>query len=139
MNLYRNECSNDKTNAQRNLMGRTQYVDPDSLRYHKARILSARPVLDGILFAIVESVALDPYGRKRGCRFVIFDLFGNTVGKRADLDHCWKTGAAATKAMWAEIDTLNADQITLDGIDRATRNHEIDMQRVRDLLEGAKP
>lgn len=41
MNLYRNESSDAKTNAQRNLCGRTHYVDEDTLRWHKSRVLDA--------------------------------------------------------------------------------------------------
>ena len=42
MRFYKTESDHPKVNAQRNLMGRTHYVDPDTLRWHKSRILSAR-------------------------------------------------------------------------------------------------
>lgn len=136
MQKFQNNHSDPKTNAQRNLMGRTHYVDPDTLRFHKARILSARAVCDGLLFAIVESVALDMHNTKRGVRFTIFDLFGKVVGERASLDACWSRREAATKAMWKELEKLDPRAITLDGIARANRSHESDMDRVRELLKA---
>ena len=95
--LYRNESMDPKANAQRNLRGRTHYVDDDTLRFHKARILSARVAANGLLFAIIESMSLDWDGTKRGFRGVIFDIFGNVVGNRADIDHAPRTRAAASR------------------------------------------
>ncbi|KAH2035914.1 hypothetical protein KXW51_006159, partial [Aspergillus fumigatus] len=74
--LFRTESHDPKTNAQRNLCGRTHYVDDDNLRFHKSRVISARVVDNGLLFAIVTSDALDFENRKRGFRYVIFDVFG---------------------------------------------------------------
>lgn len=34
--LYREQGNNPKYHAQRNLQGRTHYVDDDTLRFHKA-------------------------------------------------------------------------------------------------------
>lgn len=88
--LYRNESSDPKRNAQRNLQGRTHYVDDDTLRFHKSRILSARHVDGGLLFAIVTSDATDYQGKTRGFRYVVFDLFG-TVLDRPALEDCYKS------------------------------------------------
>ena len=133
--LYRSESSNPKWNAQRNLMGRTHYVDDDTLRFHKARVLSARHIDGGLLFSIVESVALTYNGNKRGFRFVVFDLFGHIVGERADLDHTWTSSEAASKAMWAELDKLDAIAITEEGIARETKAHLRDMDELRTAIK----
>lgn len=89
--------------AQDQLEGRTHYADPDTLRFFKARILSARPVFDGLFYSITESCALDPYNERRGFRVVLFDLFGQVV-YRPDLDNCKKTRTAAENAFdeWLE-------------------------------------
>lgn len=140
MKLYTSEASDPKTNAQRNLMGRTHYVDDDTLRWHHARILSARAMCNGLLFGIVESVALDMRNTKRGVRYVLFDVFGRTVGTRVDLEHCWKRSEQAVKAMWAEVNTLDEIAITLAAIEDTERNHAREMEdlraKVREL--GAK-
>jgi hypothetical protein len=57
-----------------NLCGRTHYVDQDTLRWHKSKIISSHVVDGGLLFAIVTSDALDMQNTKRGFRYVIFDV-----------------------------------------------------------------
>lgn len=130
MNLYRQESSDPKDNAQRNLMGRTHYVDDDTLRWHKSRILSARHSPDGLLFYIVESCALDMNNRSRGFRYVIFNLFGEVIS-RPDLEHCERTSEAATKAMYRWLDTVDALAITHQAIEHAERNHALEMAELR--------
>jgi hypothetical protein len=138
MNLYKNESSNPKWNAQRNLTGRTHYVDDDTLRWHKARVLSARATANGLLFAIVESVALDMNNTKRGVRYAIFDIFGDCVGTRVDLEHCWKRSEQAEKAMWVELNAIDAVGITLSAIARTEHHHAQEMERMRaELLKVA--
>lgn len=126
-NFYRNESSNAKTNAQRNLMGRTHYVDDDTLRWHKSRIISARRVDNGLLFAIVTSDALDMNNAKRGFRYVIFDLFG-TVIDRPKIDDAFTTSARATQAMWSALNAFDAKAHTLAAIERQKANciHDLD-------------
>jgi hypothetical protein len=128
--LYRNESSDARYNAQKNLQGRTHYVDDDTLRWHKSRVLSSRHTDGGLLFAIVESVALDMHNTKRGVRYVIFDVFGTVVGKRQDLEHCWRRSEQATKAMWAELETLDAKAITLAAIESANKYHALEMEQL---------
>lgn len=137
MRLYRNESSDSKRNAQRNLMGRTHYVDDDTLRFHKSRILSSRHTDGGLLFAIVESVALDWHNTKRGVRYVIFDLFGNVVGTRQDLEHCWRRSEQATKALWAELNTLDAVALNREGLARHIASQARENAEVSELIERA--
>lgn len=110
--LYRNETGDPTLNAQRNLSGRTHYVDPDTLRWHKARIHSARPICNGLLFLVVESVQVTPppswgfKGRqRRGWRGVVFDLAGNAV-VRCTLEDCASTREKAEKLVFAGVDKL---------------------------------
>jgi hypothetical protein len=136
--LYQNHGSYPKPNAQRNLSGRTHYVDDDSLRFHKSRILSARATCDGLLFAIVESVAIDYENRRRGVRYVVFDLFGRVVSRLA-LEDCWRTSAAATKAMWTFINGCDAVALTREAIANAEKWHAIDMADLRGKLAALEP
>jgi hypothetical protein len=128
-NLYRNESSDARYNAQRNLQGRTHYVDDDTLRWHKSRVLSSRHTDGGLLFAIVTSDALDMHNTKRGCRYVIFDIFGHVIA-RPDLENCYRRSEQATKAMWAKLTELDAEQITLAAIGREQQSHRDEMQRL---------
>ena len=90
MNLYRNERNNPKDNAQANLCGRTHYVDSDTLRFHKSRILVAKALSGGLLFGLVESYAVTPnnatYTIARAFRPVIFNLFGSVIHRPPLLD-----------------------------------------------------
>jgi hypothetical protein len=136
--LYSTKSSYPRPNAQQNLAGRTHYVDDDTLRYHKSRILSARSTYDGLLFAIVESVALDYQNKKRGCRYVVFDVFGNVVS-RVSLEECWRTSAQATKAMWRFINDCDPRAITLAAIENAEKWHARDMDELRGKLAALEP
>lgn len=118
MQFYKQESSDPKTNAQRNLMGRTHYVDPDALRFHKSRVLSSRHVDNGLLFAIVTSDALDYHNTKRGYRYAIFDLNGYVV-ERTEREGAFKSRKAAEKAMWTAINSMNAKALNLASIRRA--------------------
>lgn len=93
---FRDEASDPKFNAQRNLSGKTHYVDEETLRWHKSRVLSCRPLHGGLLLRIACSDALDMNNTKRGFRAVVFDVFGETVS-RPDLEHAAKTKDAAIK------------------------------------------
>jgi hypothetical protein len=78
---------NPRDAAQDALIGRTHYVNTDTLRFHHSRILSARPIFDGLFFRITESCSLDPDNTRRGFRCVVFDIFGETV-YRPSLEIC---------------------------------------------------
>lgn len=121
MNLYRENYSDPKRNAQDNLIGRSHYVDDNTLRFHGSRILSAGVAAEGLLFWLIESVALDPDGRKRGFRFVIFDVFGSVI-ERANLDESFKSKDAARKAMERALSALNPKALTLAALAREQAN-----------------
>ncbi len=139
MNLYRNESGHAKFNAQRNLMGRTHYVDDDTLRFHASRIISARAIDGGLLFAIVTSDAKNWEKTQRGFRYVIFDLFGHVVERNPDkVDSEWfRTSERATKAMWQAVNALDAAAIAREAIERANRQHAADIERIRADVDKA--
>lgn len=96
--LFSHRSSDPKYNAQQNLSGITHYVDDDTLRWHKSRVLSCS-IRDnhGLLLSIITSDALDMRNTSRGFRFVVFDVFG-TVVERPELDATFATSKAAAKA-----------------------------------------
>jgi hypothetical protein len=133
LSLYKCESSYAKPNAQANLAGRTHYVDDDTLRFHKSRVLSSHVVYNGLLFAIVTSDALDMHNTKRGFRYAIFDLFG-TVVDRPKIEEAFRTRAQATKAMWNLINTLDAKALTEAAIKNAEYWHSREMAELRNFL-----
>lgn len=131
--LYRNESSNAKWNAQRNLQGRTHYVDDDTMRFHKSRIIASRDTDNGLLFWLIESCALDMNNSKRGFRFVIFDVFG-TVLERPDLESTYSTSDKARKAMYETLNKLDAYAITMEGIAREERSAAREFDDMRTIV-----
>lgn len=99
----RHGCSTPQHEAQRALNGRTHYVEPDSLKFHRARILHAGPVEDtaGLLYGITESFAGPPSRPGRLFRFVTFDITGAVVSDR-DETHATAAKARAALDAWAE-------------------------------------
>lgn len=141
MDLFKTETNYHKANAQRNLYGRTHYVDDDTLRFHKSRIMTSHTVDGGLLFAIVTSDALNYENTKRGFRFVIFDLFG-TVIARTEIEAAFRTRAQATKAMWAALTEIDAPAVTLAGLAKHEANQARDNAELRatvaKIAEAAK-
>jgi hypothetical protein len=134
-NLYRNESSYPKNNAQANLCGRTHYVDDGTLKFHHSRVLSSHVVDHGLLFAIVTSDALDMDNTKRGYRYVIFDIFGNVVG-RTLLEDAYSTSRAATKAMWTMLNNIDAKAHTLNATEGWLRACESEAVQVHSIVNA---
>jgi hypothetical protein len=130
MQLFSNQSSYALDNAQRNLMGRTHYVDPDTLRFHKSKVKSSRHTDNGLLFAIVTSDAIDYQNRKRGFRYVIFNVFG-TVIARTKLEDAYRTEQQATKAMWKALNEIDAKAITQTAIANAEKHFASEMATLR--------
>lgn len=106
LSTYDDRGSDPTLRAQDALSGRTHYCEPATLRWHKARITSARRISMGAFFMLVESCAADYENTRRVFRAVCFDIFG-TVVYRPDLDESSSSTAAAGKAFykfWNEFD-----------------------------------
>lgn len=101
---------NAKNNAQRNLSGRTHYVDDSTLRCFFSRIISTAETDNGLVFMLVESVAGDYQNRSRGFRFVAFDITGTIINERASAskETLFRSSEKASKAMWEWADEFNA-------------------------------
>jgi hypothetical protein len=102
--MYR---STAKYEAQDQLNGRTHYCDDSALRFHHARITMCDTASNGLLFWLIESVALDMNNTQRGFRYVIFDVFGNVVS-RVNLENSFKTTKQALKAKNEFLATFDA-------------------------------
>lgn len=102
--LFGHKSTDPKRNAQQNLNGRTHFVDDDTMRFFGSRIISARPMNDGLFFRIVESVATDHNKSRRGFRVVVFDIFGFKVFCPS-FDECTSSSAAAENYFSKNHDT----------------------------------
>ena len=128
---YQNFYTQPKACAQQNLRGRTHYVDDDTLKYHKARVLNCAPACDGLAYWIIESYAADYKGSARAVRPVVFDICGNVV-HRVALDEGFKTEKAARKALDAFLESFDAVSHTK----KALETHiYFERQRVADCLK----
>lgn len=138
--LYGHKSSYPLSDAQQNLGGRTHYVDADTLRYFRARVLETHVSDDGLLFAILESCSGDHENRTRIFRLVVFDVFG-TVLSRPDAEHAYKSRGPASKAMWRALEAIDAGAITRAAIEsrRASFERELAELATRvDAIEAKK-
>ena len=128
---YQDMYMKPKADAQHNLRGRTHYVDDDTLKYHKARVLNCAPACDGLVYWIIESYAVDYENRSRAFRPVVFDICGNVV-HRVALDEGYKTEKAARIALDLFLDSFDAVSHTK----KALETHiYFEKQRVADCLK----
>lgn len=120
---YENNSSYAKTRAQSALKGRTFYADDDTLRFHKSRILESGVSHKGLLFWIIESVALDYENTKRAFRPVVFDVTGRTV-ERKNKEDAYKTKKQAQAALDEILASVDAMKETREGL--ASERHALD-------------
>ena len=127
LNTYDDRGQDPTTRAQAALSGRTHYCEPATLRWHKARITSARRISMGAFFMLIESCAADYENTRRVFRAVCFDIFG-TVVYRPDLDESSKSTATAGKAFykfWNEFNEVAYYQEELKTRTGRAQNAEI--------------
>ncbi len=130
MELYEDKSGSATRNAQLNLMGRSHYVEPDTLRFHKSKVLKTVVTDNGLLLALVESYAADYEGTERRFRGVIFDICGNALFRPGLMDGS-RTRRAAEKEMWTALNGLDAVSLTLQAIDKAAFYHTQETERMR--------
>lgn len=132
-NMFSQYGGNAKYAAQRNLSGKTHYVDENTLKFFHARINSCRAECQDLVLIIVESVAADHNNTKRGHRFVAFDLFGTVINDRDHTDAMQHSSDKAHKAAheWLEsFDVLAHYKAALtERADRLKRNAD-DMAKI---------
>jgi hypothetical protein len=139
MKLYSDQSGNAALNAQNNLIGRTHYVDPNTLRFLPSRILRADAICGGLLFYIIESCALDMHNTRRGFRPVVFDLFGNVVNNRAKLEDCLSSRRSAERVLWQEVNAMDPVALNLAGLERERKYQVEEWSRMeRDITAGVQ-
>ena len=134
LNTYRDESDNPKWNAQRNLDGRTHYVDDNTLKFHKSRVLQTYITDNGLLFAIIESAAADYENTSRIFRPVIFDVFGNVI-ERTTLENGYKTSKQAATAMWDTLNDIDANQVTVNAINSQIKHMQRDIEEYQQTIK----
>lgn len=127
------ESSDPKINAQRNLRGKTHYVDDDTLRWHKSRVCSAHTLHGGLLYRIICSDALDMNNTTRGFRAVVFDVFGTTVD-RPTLEEASKTSQAALKV--SDSHTLDLTAHYREAIAGQIKHKQDELEELRGCLSS---
>lgn len=114
--LFKDRAGYPLSQAQRNLEGRTHYVDDSTLAFFSAKILACHIFDDGLILGIVESLKAGPDDDAgRIYRPVYFDLFGNTV-LRPEVEDSFKTQKQAMAALWTMADEVDAQDATIAGI-----------------------
>ncbi len=136
INPFHQESGDPKYNAQRNLRGKTHYVDDDTLRWHKSRICSSGHICGGLLFRVTCSDALDMHNTKRGFRTVVFDLFGTTIF-RPKLEDAFSTSKAALNN--ADKQEINLLCHYLAAIQSELRRKRGEAQEYADALAMIEP
>lgn len=113
---FREESSYPLNQAQRNLSGRTHYVDDDTLKGFGSRILETHITDEGLFFGLVESVK--NYDGTRYFRPVIFDVFGTVANDRLSISNGFKTRKQAAAQFWIDANALNASEYYADVLAR---------------------
>ena len=124
-------CYGD-SNARQNLRGRTHYVDEDTLRYFKARILDGRKTDDGLLFVLVESVNSKPDHGGLNKRGVVFDVFGTVLTER---DSWFRTSEQAAKFAREFVAGFDAVKHTRNEIKAKAKR---DVETARETLKALR-
>lgn len=115
LSLFRDRRSYPLPMAQDCLSGLTHYVDDETLRYFKAKIVSCRIVDGGRLLAIVERLPCDSFDGPRRSRFVIFNIAGDVINSD-ERETEYRTTEQATKAMWAYLNGVDSLAVTREAI-----------------------
>lgn len=135
--LFRVESCTPKYDAQRNLQDKTHYVDDDTLRFHKSRILSAELKEGGAFYYIRESFAATMDNNERKQRVVLFDIFGNTV-YHPSIDDSSKTEKQATEAFWQWFNAFDSVEYYTKLFATMAERKEKEKQQFNDAIDILK-
>ncbi|QCQ61897.1 hypothetical protein Barba19A_gp057 [Rheinheimera phage vB_RspM_Barba19A] len=131
LNRFRQESSDAKYNAQKNLSGLTYYYDDDTMKYHKSRILSCNITHEGLLLGTVESFA--DYNGKRLYRPVIFNVLGQVIHRPLQIESCFNKSDKALASMWEELNKIDAVSHTKQAV---IEQRDRDFKYATEFLEG---
>jgi hypothetical protein len=131
---YNNKSCDPKYNAQRNLEGRTHYVDDGTLRFFKSRVISSGDVADGLLFVLIESTPGISEDASKTKRAIVFDIFGTVVNDR-DSKAAWhKTSDKARDAARAFVAEFDAVTHTIQELERKAQRKEEEAAAIRQFI-----
>ena len=125
--------SNAKYSAQDSLAGITHYVDDTTLRYFKAKILRAKPIMDGAFYMILESGSMDFENSKRGFRVVVFDVFGDVI-HRQSLEDMYSTSKQALKEFDKWTNSFDALAYYRERLARESKQLQKQAQQLEEAL-----
>jgi hypothetical protein len=135
---YRCESAYPEIDAQRNLSGRTHYVDPETLRFFRSRILHAEHVARGMLYVVVESRGIEEKDGRRGMRVVLFNLAGNVLHhSRAATWH--RSTRAARRAIPGILEEIDARGVNLAALESLERWNADEIARARRAIDERTP
>ena len=104
---FKHESCTDKRDAERNLIGRTHYVDADTLKYFNARILRGwmpgKENHKGFTYALIESLKKPGEEPNKTRRAVLFDCFGTVIFQ----SEFYRTTEQAEKALNAFLEEFD--------------------------------
>ena len=106
-------------------------MTPDTLRFHKSRIISTHTSPDNLLFAIVETCAADWQNRTRICRSVVFDVFGNIVERKE-----WPSPRAAGTHLGNRLPNFPTYQHTINALHDKVNKKLKDATRILECLNA---
>jgi hypothetical protein len=135
---YRCESAYPEIDAQRNLDGRTHYVDPETLRYFRSKILHAEHVARGMLYVVVESRGIDAKDGRRGMRVVVFNLAGNVV-HHSRAAHWFRSTRAARRAIPGILEEIDARGVNLASLEELERWSVDEIERARRAIDERTP
>lgn len=127
------KSSYSDSNARQNLQGRTHYVDADTLRYFKARILNAKHSPCGLVFWLVESVNSKPTEPKKNKRFVCFDVFGTVLNER---DQWHRTSGQAEKALYAFLNSFDEENHTANELAKLAKRKQDESDSIKAAIQS---
>lgn len=112
--------------AQRNLNGRTNYVNAETLKYFKSRILRAKASKNGLYYVIQESLPHPDFEMKRVRRNIVFNVFGTVIGEWRDA--CYTSAKRADETFFIALSWCDSSLGVAD-IHLARNNHISKLER----------
>jgi hypothetical protein len=138
MNLALYECRHHEPtyDAQRNLDGRSHYVDDRTLGYFGSRILHAEHAARGTLFVLIESRGIESRAGRRRMRVVVFNIAGHVVA-HASADTWYSTTRDARRAIPAVLESIDANAENARALDSLEAWNTDEIRRARARLSQA--
>lgn len=132
------ESSHPDREAERNLEGRTHYVDRSTRGFFRSRVLSAtvHSSMHGLIFSIVESCSANPDRTRRVFRGVVFNIFG-TVLYRPALDESQGSTEHAREALYEWLSGFDVVAHYVKVLEARAARLEAEAQALRTIAKGA--